>query len=190
MAFVTGRLFVGKTLARDPDWHKLSMVYTLHAFVSAIAVRSWHPRLRPVVKYFLPEVRQVWQDFSQAAKMLAPVIKQRLVDEKKPDWEVYEKPNDSLQWLLDSMPDSAREDYAYHARSQLGLTAVAIHNTANLAVYVFYELAARPEDREMLRQEVQDVIYMSMYTWLFFGFPAPIWLSPYIAYSVSYLKLS
>ena len=158
MAFVTGRLFVGQTLARHPDWHKLSILYTLHAFVSAIAVRGWHPWLRPVVKYFLPEVRQVWQDFSRAAQMLAPVVKQRLVDETKPAWDDYGKPNDSLQWMIDGLPDNAKEDYAYHARSQLGLTAVAIHNTANLAVYVFYELAARPEDREMLRREVEDVI--------------------------------
>lgn len=158
LAFVTGRLFVGQELARDPAWHKLSIVYTLHAFVSAIALRSFNPRLRPVVKYFLPPVRQVWKDFSEAAEILAPVIKKRLSDAKKPGWEDYEKPNDSLQWILDSVPESAKEDYAYHARSQLGLTAVAIHNTANLAIYTFYELAARPEDIEMLRQEVKDVI--------------------------------
>lgn len=155
MAFVTGRLFVGTSLSRKEDWRKLSIRYTIDAFDSAAALRRWNPWLRHFVKHFLPEVRRVWQDFSDATKWITPVIKQRIVDENLDD---YKKPNDSIQWMLDALPASAKEDFAFQARGQLGLSAAAIHTTGNLATYVMLDLAARPEYMEILRQEVKDVV--------------------------------
>jgi len=43
--------------------------------------------LRRIVKYFVPEVRRVWDAHNEALKKIAPILKQRAIDEKQEDYK-------------------------------------------------------------------------------------------------------
>ncbi|CZR62387.1 uncharacterized protein PAC_12284 [Phialocephala subalpina] len=99
---VSGRAFAGQKISHDDDWMMMNISYAGDAFQAALVLRYYPDWLRPLVKYFTPEVRQIWKYNAKAGDYLAPLIEERNQTGKQPG---YEKPNDTLKWVQTTRPE-------------------------------------------------------------------------------------
>jgi hypothetical protein len=125
-------------------------------------MREWHPFLRPVAKYFVPEVRRMWGYNIKATEFVTPIIKQREREEKL---EGYEQPNDTLQWIRDVLPEGEKKDYFYQGVAQLAFGAASIHTTSQMTSHIILNLATYPEYIQLLRDEARAVLEESGGVW-------------------------
>lgn len=155
VAQVSGRVFVGPELCKDPEYLDCATKFTLDLVKSVTAIK----KLRPWTRFFLaprlPEVRSLRQREDKAARILRPLVQERLDAAKNnPDWE---RPDDMTQWMLDR---SAGENISIDelAMGQLMLIFAAIHTTSLTATNILYTLASTPEYIGPLREEILSVI--------------------------------
>ena len=94
--------------------------------------------------------------------LLRPIVQQRELDEKG---HGYVKPVDTIEWTRDLLPKREKEDYLKITILQLSTGAAAIHTTAQLLTNVLFDLAARPEYIELLREETQKVFQQNKGEW-------------------------
>ncbi|KAK1141873.1 hypothetical protein N8T08_008386 [Aspergillus melleus] len=144
---VNGRIFVGNPLHQNEEWINISCnaspLSTIHnMFDSLLDLRFFHPWLRPLVQFFIPELRTVWDCNSKAQELLSPILRERHINENKADWK---KPNDSIEWLRDLVPEPNRNDPLFHAISQLGIGAVSVNTTTQLLTNSLFNLATYPD---------------------------------------------
>jgi hypothetical protein len=85
------------------------------------------------------------------SRLIGPVIKERL--EAEAHDPNFVKPSDMTQWLLDNSPPQKRGDAEFHAIGQLNASLAAIHTTTTGLTHFIYDIAARPEYVEPLREE-------------------------------------
>lgn len=159
---MSGRSFVGMKLARNEEWIALNVTYTRDVFKAAAKLREWKPILRPVVKYFIPEIRRVWENHTVATSILTPILLQKTVNSKQ---DSREKPVEALQWLRDEQSKRKKNDVALLANLTLALGAASIHTTSQLITNVIFDLAARPEYVGMLRDEVTEALNDVGHVW-------------------------
>ncbi|KAH6673714.1 cytochrome P450 [Halenospora varia] len=159
---VAGRSFVGTPLNRNKDWIKTSCIYTRDTFMAAVKLREWNPTFRNVVKYFIPEYNQMQRHNRDAERHLIPLIQEREKAEKRGDL-IYT--NTAIDWVRDAMPKGDKKDYHFQAVSALAYNAASIHTTSQLVLNSLYDLAARPEYIEILREEEKHVLNESGGEW-------------------------
>jgi hypothetical protein len=107
--------------------------------------------LRRIAKYLVPEVRRALNGHAKAAKIIGPILKQRITSERQ---EGYEKPNDALQWVRNTLLDGKKDDNYYAAVQSLLTGAALIHTTSQMIINVLFDLIAHPEYIELLREEI------------------------------------
>lgn len=122
-----------------------------------MTLRAFPPFFRPFLDFFLPSSWKYRACIRQGKKILAPEIRQRRFRETTdPN---YEKPQDLLQAMMDlSTPgqkDSDPEDLAYR---QLVMSLAAVHTTGSALAQVIFDLTARPEYFDILREEVNQIV--------------------------------
>lgn len=116
----------------------------------------FHPVLRPVAQFFIPELRSVWHCNRRARDLLAPILADRVMHEKCHD---YKKPLDSVEWLRDDASDSKdRNDPHLHAIVQLIIGALSVNTTSQLITNSIFNLATWPEYVPILKQEIDDTL--------------------------------
>ena len=108
-----------------------------------------------MIRYFIPELRKVWQQHQIATDLIAPIVKEREQQEKLPG---YKKPIDSIEWVRDSLPASKKHDYSVYGIVQLTFGAVSVHTTTQAATHTIYDLAARPHYIPILREEARQAL--------------------------------
>lgn len=125
-------------------------------------LKTWKPILRPVAQYFIPEVRRIRSDHAFAHTLLLPVLKSRAEEESR-QGDKYVKPNDMIQWIQDRARKSGDKtvDTKEQANLQMLAATAAIHTTRMAVIHAIYDLAARPEYVEPLREEIENVLKMS-----------------------------
>ncbi|KAH7089221.1 cytochrome P450 monooxygenase-like protein [Paraphoma chrysanthemicola] len=153
VAQVSGRVFVGPDLSHDPDYLECATKYT-HCIVEAIrAIKNIRPWLKPFLAPRLPEVQRLRDMEKRAAKILRPLVRERLEAEKAdPNWQ---KPDDMMQWLLINAEYTSVERLA---KVQLGVIFGGIHTTSMSATNILYTLAVTPEYIGPLREELREVM--------------------------------
>ncbi|EAW13530.1 cytochrome P450 [Aspergillus clavatus NRRL 1] len=157
---INGKIFVGPSLYDNEEWITISCNYTKNLFLSSAKLRFFHPWLRPMAQFFIPELRAVWKCNERAQALLTPVLHQRQAQEasaSKGGGGEYKKPNDSIEWLRDLVPGPDKNDPLFHAISQLGIGAVSVNTTCQLLTNSLFNLAAYPEYLPMLREEIESV---------------------------------
>ena len=157
IARITGYAFVGPTLNRNELWMDTSINYAIHVFLAAVKLQFFPDWMRPVARYLVSDLGRIDRDIGRARDMLQPIFEERLRDSEFPGYE-DNKPDDFIQWLLDSLPEEERGDFQTQTELQLILGAAAIHTTTNLATECLFDLAARPEWQDMLREEAAGVL--------------------------------
>jgi cytochrome P450 len=150
-SIISSCIVSGHELAQSPEWIDLSVSYITNVLKTVGKLRHTPPILRPIVVHFIPEMKHVKSAYQTAKVLLDPILKERAEAAKVPG---YVKPNDILQWITDRM---ASENLHYdQATIQLSLALGSIHTTAITTIQIIYELASRPEEYEMLREEITE----------------------------------
>ncbi|KAF4830107.1 Cytochrome P450 monooxygenase ATR2 [Colletotrichum tropicale] len=157
VAKTSGRIFVGPDLCRDEVYLDAAVNYTLDMTAAIQAVGFISPWLRPFLASRAPQVKKLHHRFQQADDFLRPVVTARRqaalhgLNEK-------DKPDDMLQWLMDSQDKFGQQSDRAISKYQLSLTFAAIHTTTAALTNAFYNLAATPDLVATLRQEVENVL--------------------------------
>lgn len=114
------------------------------------------------MQYFVSELRTIRKCNEKAQEFLAPILKQRDIQEKSGD---FKKPNDSVEWLRDLVPESDRSDPHFHGIAQLGISVVAVNTTSQLVVNSILNLATYHKYVPILQEEIESVLKESGGEW-------------------------
>ncbi len=143
------------SIGRTETWISASVNYTMDIFGGAQRLRKWNPLLRPFVYRFLPEFRDRKTREINAYRLLLPLLQERAKAESE---EGYKKPDDFIQWMQDRSRGKPSLDYNEQALLQLQLQLAAIHTTGATTTHIVYDLTAKPEYLQPLRDEVAEVL--------------------------------
>lgn len=151
-------MFVGISLCRNEEWLNTSVKFTEDIFTNAI-VSTLVPKFMSsfLAAWVFPYASRVARHRKIAHKYLAPIYaellaKQASGSEEKPKEDVF-------SWMLGhASPKPELRTPEKLADFQLMLSMAAIHTTTISVVTVMYELAARPEYIEGLREEMIAMI--------------------------------
>lgn len=122
-------------------------------------LKAWRPFLRPIAQYLIPEVRRIQADHEEAYQLLRPILEARDKAEAEAGDE-YKKPNDMLEWIRTRAikNNDKSVDYREQAKIQLLTATAAIHTTRLATLHVLFDLAARPEYIDPLRDELKETL--------------------------------
>ncbi|OAA56972.1 cytochrome p450 monooxygenase [Niveomyces insectorum RCEF 264] len=157
IARLSGRAFVGSSINRKEEWMDTSINFAMHVFMAVVKLQFIPGWLRPLGQYFVSDLRRIRADIARARAMLQPIVEERLRDMDTPGYDA-DKPDDLIQWLLDTLPPSERRDYQAQTELQLVLSAASIHTTNNLLADCMFDLATYPAVQEELRAEALAVL--------------------------------
>ncbi|KAL0572022.1 hypothetical protein V5O48_009943 [Marasmius crinis-equi] len=150
----SNRLFVGLPLCRDPDYRDLNIEFTVDIMIGSNILQLFPDSMKPMVSKL---VSNVPKQMRRGARLLRPIIEERLKKEAEcgTDWEG--KPADLISWLIDATPASERtlENISLQI---LVINFGAIHTTGIAFTSTFYYLAAHPELHDPLREEIESVV--------------------------------
>ncbi|KAI9036040.1 cytochrome P450 [Aspergillus affinis] len=121
-----------------------------------LKLSKWPHFLRPIIAYWLPQLRQIHQIHNKVQQLLAKEFAAR---RRGHDYE-KEKPNTLLQWTWDNSNEHLRTD-EYQSRLQILATVPTIFTVAFGVAQCIFDLASRPEYLPMLREEFQSVLKAS-----------------------------
>ncbi|OHF00854.1 cytochrome P450 [Colletotrichum orchidophilum] len=155
IAKASGRIFIGPELCRNEEYLDAAIYYTVDLMKAVRRVANITPWLRPFTAARTPEVKKVHYRVEEADKFLRPVVTARKEAEKSPD---YQKPDDMLQWIMESQKKFGQKNDRELARYQLGISFAAIHTTTVTTANALYTLAAMPELVPMLRDDIQQAL--------------------------------
>ncbi|EJD49202.1 cytochrome P450 [Auricularia subglabra TFB-10046 SS5] len=151
----SNRIFVGLPLCRNPEYVDLNVRYTIDVAISASIIKQFPSFLKPLAGRFLTPIPRTYK---RAEKVMIDFLEERkrLTAAHRKDWE--DKPDDFLQWILETAEPRETEPFALMTRL-LRLNFAAIHTTALSFTFALYHIAAEPEKyQEPIRQEVHEVL--------------------------------
>jgi hypothetical protein len=154
IALLSGRTFVGLPLCRNEEWIDATINYTVDANMAIAPVKSIHPLLRSFVAPQLPEVRRIKQHRINAARLLKPILVERLENLKVPG---FKPPIDMIQSVIENSGEKAG-DVLFQSHIQMSISLAAIHTTAGSLTQIMYNLALYPEYQGPLRNELKKVL--------------------------------
>ncbi|EQB43262.1 hypothetical protein CGLO_18104 [Colletotrichum gloeosporioides Cg-14] len=139
-------------LCANQEWLDVSVNYTVHAMVAAEALAKWPSFLRPLVHWFLPEIRNLKAEASRARQIIKPVFAKRREENRiaRDAGEKTTKVADTIGWLDEVAKGQAYDD----GLAQLGLSFAAIHTTSELLSGIISDLCDHPQWFEPLREEM------------------------------------
>ncbi|KAF9528911.1 cytochrome P450 [Crepidotus variabilis] len=150
----SNRAFVGAPLCRNPEWIEVNVQYTLDVIKVASIPRFFPAFMRP---YLNKLISQVGKRTEKALELLRPVLKGRRTEREQKGENHPDKPLDILSWIMDEAKGEEAEEW-YLTSRVLAINAGAIHTTSMGFTQALYDLAARQEYVQPLREEVEKVI--------------------------------
>ncbi|KXG49543.1 Cytochrome P450 [Penicillium griseofulvum] len=158
---MSASVFVGPELARDPKWQELILTSTINTFMGVRSLRAWPAFLRPLVHWFLPELRKCRQQLRLARLILQPIFDRRGYGKSRsisPD--KVEKCEDTIRWLEEI---AAGRPYDA-AAAQIAFAISAMHTTSELLKQTLLDICMHPELIPVLRDEAQKAVEESGWT--------------------------
>lgn len=149
VARVSSRMFGGTTLSRNKEWIDASIAFALDGFVGAQKIKKFPEFLKPIAKYFIPEIMSIHNHYRAAEKAAVPLLEQR------------EKTGENALDLLYWMADQAKGDEAdkkFLAAILLKVSFAAIHTSAAAPSQLIYDLCSMPEYIGPLCEEIDQVM--------------------------------
>lgn len=123
--------------------------FAVDGFIGAQSIKRYPAFIRPLAQYWIPELSKIGQHHATAKRVIVPILKAREA--------LHAKPQDFLQWMLDSAKGEETQK-EFIAFIQLKLSFAAIHTTAAAPTQLLYDLCAMPEYIRPLRQEAEEVL--------------------------------
>ena len=150
------RISLGFPLCRNEEWLRTAFEYPESVFRTVIQMRLVPNLLKPFIAYFIPDAWAVSRHLRKAKKMIIPVIqRRRQQEESSPD---YEKPYDFLQWMMDEAKDWRERKPENLVHRLLVLALASVHTSSMAATQVIFDLCARPEWKDILRDDIAQAI--------------------------------
>ena len=149
VARASSQLFGGSQLSSNNEWVQTTINFTEDVFIGSQKIKKIPFVLRPIARYFIPEIRNIAKHHSTARRIIVPILKER---EAKP-----EKPSDFLQWTSDRAV-GPEKDKSFIASMQLKLSFTAIYKGTAAPTQLLYDLCAMPKYIEPLREEVRATL--------------------------------
>ncbi|WPH04790.1 Hypothetical protein R9X50_00768600 [Acrodontium crateriforme] len=156
VARISARVFIGEPHCRNEEWLTTSIQYTENLFTTVMILRRLPKWTHPFVANCLPSYWATHANLATAKKIIIPIVNDRRAKEAENDPE-YVKPVDMLQWMMDAADENDGQPHKL-AHRQLLLSLASIHTTTMSAAHALYDLCARPEYFEPLREEAKQVI--------------------------------
>lgn len=132
VAIVSGHIFLGPDLCRREEYLHASINYTVDVFAAVRALKKWPSIIRPIARYFTPQLKGIRDHEERAKQFLIPIIQQR----KELMKTGQEVPDDMLQWTLNKSESFNAQEDAKIATLQLTLSMAAIHTTTMTATHM------------------------------------------------------
>jgi cytochrome P450 len=157
VAQASARIFVGYPMCRNEEWLECSTKFALDVMTGGEKLKQWHPWLRPIAQYFVPEMTRIRGDHQRSLELLLPELQKRF--EESDDKTGPKVRND----MIERMHQRAKKlgDQSFNnkelANLQMLTATAAIHTTRLAIIHALYDLAARPEYIEPLRREILEV---------------------------------
>ncbi|RYP89830.1 hypothetical protein DL770_004041 [Monosporascus sp. CRB-9-2] len=138
-------------------WLECSTKFATDVMTGGERLKQWHPWLRPVAQYFIPEMTRIRGDHRRALELLLPELRKRKAKLNDPDTSPH---NDMIQWMQDRAKNIGDKSFNEKelANLQMLTATAAIHTTRLAIIHALYDLAARPEYIEPLRNEILGVM--------------------------------
>ncbi|RYP18529.1 hypothetical protein DL765_003904 [Monosporascus sp. GIB2] len=157
VAQASARIFVGYPMCRDDEWLECSTKFATDVMTGGEKLKQWHPWLRPVAQHFIPEMTRIRGDHRRALELLLPELRKRKAKLNDPDTPPH---NDMIQWMQDRAKNTGDKSFNEKelANLQMLTATAAIHTTRLAIIHALYDLAARPEYIEPLRNEILGVM--------------------------------
>ena len=149
VARASSRMFGGVTLSRHHQWTKTMIDFTNYSFLAAQRLKDFPAVLRPVAKYFIPEVARLFKHFALANQLIVPILNERETAMQK------QKPSDLLQWMAENAQGRSKSTLA---AITLHVAFAAIHTSAVAVSHILYDLCAMPEYVQPLREEIESAL--------------------------------
>jgi cytochrome P450 len=137
----------------NPDWQRISVMYTVDAFFAAKALNNWPAPLRPIVHWFLPECRKIRSEVKLAKQLITPEVARRRKELAENGGKPRRKVLDSVDWFT----ASAKGKEFDFANAELSLAMAAIHTTTNTLGFAMFDLLENQEYIPLLREEIKRV---------------------------------
>lgn len=134
VAKVSGRVFVGPELCRNKDYLDAGINYTMDLIAAQQEIHTMRPWLRPFLAPRLASVKRLRTREKTAHDLFEPIVRARKEGMKNPD---YQRPDDTLQWMMNRSAGTAFDTVEELARTQLGLIFAAIHTTTLTATNMY-----------------------------------------------------
>ncbi|RMZ74387.1 ent-kaurene oxidase [Pyrenophora seminiperda CCB06] len=154
VAQISGAIFVGQELSRNPEYLDASANYTLDLMAAISAINQIRPWLRPILVPRAPEILRLREREAQVIRILKPIVEERL-DLKATDSN-WQEPDDMMQWMINR--SDGKDTIEKIAQYQLSLIFAAIHTTTLTATNILYTLVSTPEYIEPIREEVRTTM--------------------------------
>ena len=152
----SNRMLGGKALSRNTVWTSTSVNFTDDTWRAAQRLKQFHPLLRPIVQHWIPEMTKVRYHGDVARRVIIPVIQERL-EQQRVLGEKWQPPIDLLQMLWDGAYGEDKSP-AFMAYTALAISFAAIRTSSSVPVHLLYDLSARSEYIQPLRDEIESVM--------------------------------
>lgn len=94
-------MFGGPELSENAQWVNASIAFATDGFHGAQKIKKVPYVLRPLAKYFIPELRSIAAHYREAEKAAIPILKRRQ--------ETGEEALDLLYWMSDQAKGSEKD---------------------------------------------------------------------------------
>jgi cytochrome P450 len=149
VARVSSRMFGGAQLSRNKKWIDASIAFALDGFQGAQKIKRYPEFLKPIAKYFVPEIMAIHEHYRMAEEAAIPLLEAR---ERS-----GEKALDLLSWMAEQAKGDEK-DNKFLASILLKVSFAAIHTSAAAPSQLIYDLCAMPEYIKPLRDEISCVL--------------------------------
>ncbi|KAI0477527.1 putative cytochrome P450 [Xylariaceae sp. FL0804] len=159
VAQASARVFVGYPLCRNEEWLDCSTRFADDAMLGGEKLKRWHPYLRPIAQYLVPEMTRIRGNHQRALELLLPELERRAAEQRDDENASPPPRNDMIAWMQQRARrtgDTAFDDREL-AKLQMLTATAAIHTTRLAITHALYDLAARPEYIQPLREEILEV---------------------------------
>jgi ent-kaurene oxidase len=143
-------MFGGTYLSRHEPWTDTMIDFTGDSFLAAQRLKDFPAYSRHLVKFFIPEVKKIFQHFDLADSLISPVLSARSASQEKST-----KNTDLIQWMLDNRGHRTNKKLSH---INLHVAFAAIHTSAVAITHIVYDLCAMPEYVKPLREEVTKAL--------------------------------
>lgn len=153
---ITARIFVGFPLCRNEEWLSLNTQIVEEIFRTVVIMRLFPPSFHRIISVCLLSRWRLQKCMQRIHTLLIPMINGRREKEAAED-ESYEKPADVIQWMMDLANE--KESPSENLATRYVYTIIGSMHTVTSAIKdTLYDICARPEYLEPLREELEQVL--------------------------------